>query len=153
MHAEHLAGGTCAMAHHPAEAPPEEPPPSEPPPEKLTADLLAKEKLAYEAVAPVFAKHCASCHEKGKPKAAAKKLEHFDMSSYPFGGHHAMEIGKEIRHALGIDGGKPTMPKDKPGAVKGDELALIAARADAFDTAHEGGAHEHHDDHGGGHHH
>jgi hypothetical protein len=34
------------------------------------------------------------------------------------------------------------MPADKKGTVKGDELALIAAWADAFDKAHAGGAHE-----------
>jgi hypothetical protein len=43
------------------------------------------------------------------------------------------------------------MPQDNKGAVKGDELALIAAWADAFDKAHAGGAHEgmgHDHDHG-----
>ena len=44
------------------------------------------------------------------------------------------------------------MPADKKGAVKGDELALIAAWADAFDASHKGGAHEGHGG-GGGHDH
>lgn len=40
------------------------------------------------------------------------------------------------------------MPKDKPGAVEGDELALIAAWADAYDAAEDAGAHgEHADEH------
>lgn len=142
----------AASAETPATTSGEEAPPPPVPPEKLKADLLANEKIAYEAAAPVFAKYCASCHEKGKPKATAKKLGHFDMSSYPFGGHHAMEIADEIREVLGIGGGKATMPKDNPGAVKGDDLALVAKWADAFDAAHEGGAHDGHEVHGGHHH-
>lgn len=59
-----------------------------------------------------------------------------------------------MREVLGIDGSKPTMPRNKPEAVKDDELALIAAWADAFEAAHEGGAHESlrgHEGHGGKH--
>jgi hypothetical protein len=59
-----------------------------------------------------------------------------------------MEIGKEIRKSLAIGGGKATMPFDKKGAVKGDELALIAAWADTFDASHAGGAHDGHEGHG-----
>ena len=97
---------------------------------------LAAETAAFEKAKPVFEKHCASCHTKSGKNWSAKKLKEFDMTSYPFGGEHAKEIGKEIREVLAIGGGKATMPKGKPGAVKGDELALIAAWADAFDAAH-----------------
>ncbi|MBA3540627.1 MAG: c-type cytochrome [Deltaproteobacteria bacterium] len=124
--------------------PPQPQQPPAPDPAKVKADLLAMEIAAFENAKPVFDKYCASCHSKGQKGAKPKTLEHFDMSTYPFGGHHAMELGKEIREVLAIGGGKPTMPKNKPGAVKGDELAAIAAWADAFDASHAGGAHEGH---------
>lgn len=138
---------------HPAETPPAD---GADPAEE---DLAAAETAAYERAKPVFEKYCSKCHAKGGKNAKPKSLEHFDMTSYPFGGHHAVEIGAEVRKVLGIGGGKATMPMDDPGSVKGDELALIAAWADAHDEAHEGGAHrdrghgdgEHH--HGGDHHH
>lgn len=119
-----------------------EPEPVAPEPATVKADLLAAERAAYEKAKPVFDKWCAKCHTKGGKMAAAKKLDHFDMTVYPFGGHHALELGTQLRTSLGIDGSKPTMPFDKKGAVKGEELALIAAWADAFDAAHEGGAHD-----------
>lgn len=122
-------------------------------PAKLRADLLAAEMAAYEKAKPVFDKWCAKCHVKGGKKATASKLKHFDMTTYPFGGHHAMEISSEVREVLGLTGKKPTMPADKKGAVKGEELELIEAWADAFDASHKGGAHEGHGDHGGGHEH
>jgi hypothetical protein len=67
------------------------------------------------------------------------------MTAYPFGGHHAAEITGAIRKVLAIGGGKATMPMDDPGAVKGDELALIAAWADAYDKADQAGAHGEHE--------
>ena len=115
------------------------------------AELLAAETAAFEKAKPVFDKWCAKCHSQGNRLATQKKLDHFDMTKYPFGGHHAMEVSKAIRKALGIGGGKPTMPFDKKGAVQGEELAAIAAWADAFDASHAGGAHEGHDT--GGHKH
>lgn len=124
---------------HDDHAAPEDPPQADP--AQVKADLLAAETSAYQAAKPVFEKYCAACHQQGGRKASAKKLGHFDMTPYPFAGHHAMEVSGEIREVLGIGGGKPTMPADKPGAVKGDELALIAAWADAFDASHAGGAH------------
>ena len=127
--------------------------PAEPAPDpmKIKMELLAAENAAFEKARPVFQANCAKCHSKGGGKLAkAKTLEHFEMTAYPFAGHHAMELGKQIRTSLGIDGKKPTMPKDKPGKVKGDDLALIAAWADAFDASHAGGAHEGMD-HGSGH--
>ena len=125
--------------------------PRGPDPAKVKADLLAAEMAAYENVKPLVGKYCASCHTKGQKGAKAKTLEHFETTTYPFGGHHAMEVGKNVRKVLGIDGGKPTMPKNKPGAVQGDELALFKAWADAFDASHAGGAHE--GQGGGGHDH
>jgi hypothetical protein len=139
-----------AHDHHDPMTPVE---PAKPDPAKVKADLLAVETAAYEKAKPVFEKFCAGCHSKGQKNATAKKLEHFDMTTYPFAGHHAMELGKEIRKVLGIGGGKPTMPKGKAGSVKGEDLALIAAWVDAFDASHAGGAHEGHGDHQGGHKH
>ncbi len=130
-----------------AKAPPTPDEPPRPDPAKVKAELLATETAAYEKAKPVFQANCARCHSKDGKLTGTKKRDHFDMTSYPFGGHHAMELGKEIRKSLGIDGSKPTMPYDKKGAVKGDDLALIASWADAFDAAHAGGAHEGHGDH------
>ena len=85
----------------------------------------------------------------GEPGAKKETLEHFDMSAYPFGGHHAKEIAKSIRTALAIGGGEATMPKDDKGAVKGDELQLIVAWVEAFERATPAGDHH---DHGDQHH-
>lgn len=115
-------------------------PPRAPDPAEVKATLLATELAAFETAKPVFDRYCGSCHTQ-RPKAKKTTLGHFDMTTYPFGGHHATEISKEIREVLAVDGGKPTMPRGKPGIVKGRELALIAAWADAFDAAHAGGAH------------
>lgn len=120
----------------------ETPPPSQPDPAKVKAELVAAEQAAFDSAKPVFEKHCARCHKQGGAMATNKKLGHFNMTTYPFGGHHSATIGAEVREALGLTGEKPTMPADKKGAVKGDELALIAAWADAFDKSHAGGAHE-----------
>ena len=124
-----------------------------PDPAQVKADLLAAEMTAYEKAKPVFDKYCAKCHSKHGGKQSISKREHFDMTSYPFGGHHAMEVHDEIREVLGLTGKKPTMPADKKGAVKGAELALVKAWADAFEASHEGGAHEDRDPQGGGHEH
>ena len=126
--------------------------PTTPPPDdgaQRKAELLAAEQAAYEKARPVFEKWCAKCHQTGGAKATAKKLGHFDMTTYPFKGHHEMEIGAEIREVLGIDGGKPTMPMDRKGAVQGEELALIEQWSRAFDASHAAGAHEGHGGHGG----
>lgn len=113
-----------------------------PDPAQAKAELLATETAAYENAKPVFEKYCKSCHMKGGKSATAKKMGHFDMTAYPFGGHHVGEMSATVRKVLGIDGSKPTMPKNKPGSLSQDELALIAAWADAFDASHQGGAHE-----------
>lgn len=127
--------------------------PAAPDPATIKADLLAVEMAAFEKAKPVFDTYCAKCHSKDGAKQSASKREHFDMTTYPFGGHHAMDVHNEIREVLGVTGKKPTMPADKKGAVKGEELELIKTWADAFDASHKGGAHEGHDAHGGGHKH
>ena len=130
----------------PTETPPEEKaPPAEPPeppkpdPEQMKKDALAAETAAYEKAKPVFEGFCKGCHQKGQKNATAKKLADFDITAYPFGGKH--NSTKDIRKVLGVDGGKATMPKTKPGSVKGDDLAAITAWADAFDAADQAGAH------------
>jgi hypothetical protein len=114
---------------------------SAPEPGRGGEDLLAAEKSAFERAEPVFRQYCARCHARGGAKARAKTLDHFDMTGYPFGGHHAAEITASIREVLGIGGGEATMPMDRPGAVQGEELQRIAAWADAYDRAAAGGAH------------
>lgn len=106
------------------------------------ADLLAAETAGYENAKPVFDKYCSGCHSKDGKKATAKKLDHFNITTYPFGGHHVATMATTLRHVLGIDGAKPSMPYDNKGAVKGDDLAKIAAFADAWEAADKGGAHE-----------
>lgn len=119
-------------------------------------DPIALERAAYERAKPVFDKYCADCHTTAKAQGPehAEALEHFSMDGYPFGGHHAHELGEEIREVLGADGGEATMPEDDPGVVQGEELALVLAWADAFDEAQaaRGGNHEdhaHEDEHDG----
>ncbi len=132
--AQEPAGGEAGGAA-PAEPAPD--------PEKVKAELLDAEKSAYELAQPVLEKHCAKCHSKASKKAKKASLEHFDMTSYPFGGEHADDMATAIREVLAIgDGKKATMPKDHPGAVAGAELSLIADWADAYDKAKAGGAHE-----------
>jgi hypothetical protein len=127
----------------PAPPPSEPAKPAEPEPPKADpkAELLAAETAAWDRAKPAFDKYCATCHTKDGKKAAKKKLDHFDMGSYPPGGHHTATIGFTIRDVLGISGKKPTMPFDKPGSVKGDELAAIKAWTDAWEAAEKGGAH------------
>ena len=136
----------------PAETKPEEKPPEppKPDPEAEKKAAMDAEIAAFEKAKPVFEANCKGCHFKGQKNASAKKLAEFDITTYPFGGKHGNAA--DIKKSLGIGGGKATMPKNKPGSVKGDELALIAAWADAFDASHEGGAHEDHQGHGGHHH-
>ena len=109
--------------------------------DQAKADALAAENAAYAKAKPVFDKYCASCHTKGGARATVKKLSHVDMTTYPFGGMHTKSIGNEVRKVLGLDGGKPTMPYGHPGAVKGDDLAAIAAWTEAWRAAGKAGAH------------
>jgi hypothetical protein len=99
-------------------------------------DPQTAERLAYERAKPVFQKHCERCHVPGQALATKKILAHFSMERYPFGGHHAADVDVSVRRVLGASGKKATMPPDKPGAVQGDELALVLAWADAFAAAH-----------------
>lgn len=119
----------------------------------MKTQLLAAETAAFENARPVFEANCARCHKQGGKQATAKKRDHFDMTAYPFGGHHADAIASEIRKSLGMNGDKPRMPLDKKGIVQGDELALIRAWADAFDKAQAAGAHEGAQKHDHGHDH
>jgi hypothetical protein len=157
MHARHLGSGTCKMdgeghdhAGHGAPAEPAEPAEPSPPAPDPAQQLAAAELAAYEQAKPVLEKYCAGCHVKGGKNAKPKTLAHLDMTAYPFTGHHAEEISGEIREVLGATGKKATMPRSKPGSVKGEELALILAWADAFDAAHAASAppaatgHDHH---------
>ncbi len=103
-------------------------------------ELLAAERAAFERAQPAFQKRCVSCHT--RPKGTRSTLEHFEMTSYPFGGHHADDVGAMVRASLGASGKKATMPKNAPGTVPQDELALMLAWADAFDRAKAAGAHQ-----------
>lgn len=141
-----IASGSDSGSARPTEKPmqpePPKPEPPKPDPEKVKADLLAAENAAYDNAKPVFRKYCASCHTKGGKKATGKKLGHFDMTTYPFGGAHTKSIGNEVRVVLAIDGNKKaTMPDDKPGSIKGDDLALIKAWTEAWQAAGAAGVH------------
>jgi mono/diheme cytochrome c family protein len=125
----------------PSEPAKTEPAKPEPPKADPKAELLAAETAAWDKAKPVFTQYCAVCHTKDGKKAAKKKLDHFDLGTYPPGGHHTATIGFTIRDVLGISGKKPTMPFDKPGSVKGDDLAAIKAWTDTWEAAEKGGAH------------
>jgi hypothetical protein len=96
------------------------------------------ERLAYEKAKPVFETYCAPCHTGGGDRASKSALSHFSMDGYPFGGHHARQVTHTIRRVLGASGSKATMPRDQPGAVRGEDLLLILAWAEAHDRAHAG---------------
>lgn len=134
---------TDPNAGKPEEKKPEEkaPPPEEkkPDPEALKKEAMDAETAAYEKAKPVFEAACKACHFKGQKNATAKKLADFEITTYPFGGKHGNAT--DVKKALGIGGGKATMPKTKPGSVKGDDLAAIEAWATAYDAAEAAGAH------------
>jgi hypothetical protein len=123
-------------------AKPDEPvKPDEPPMPDPKVELVAAETAAYEKAKPVFEKFCGKCHSEGGKSKSDKKLAHLNITSYPFKSDHGADLAAEIREVLAIGGGKATMPADKKGSVKGDDLSAIAAWADAFDAAEKGGAH------------
>ena len=142
---EGSGSATQTATSTPDAAPATDTKPVEPPkvdPEKQKADLAAAETAAYDKAKPVFEKYCASCHTKAGKKSSKKKLDHFSMDTYPFGGEHTKSIGNEVRVVLGIDGGKkPTMPYDKPGSVQGDDLAAIKAWTEAWQASGAAGNH------------
>lgn len=119
--------------------PPESPDGAPDAPGPGTGDPPLDERTAYEKAKPVFDAHCSSCHTTSGSKSGKKALSHFTMDAYPFGGHHTATMSATIREVLGATGSAPTMPRDKPGAVKGEELKLVLAWADAYDRAHSGG--------------
>ena len=97
-----------------------------------------EEIAAFEVAKPVFEQHCFRCHTADGKKSKRKALDHLSMDHYPFGGHHADDVGSAVRKVLGAGGNaKATMPSDDRGAVRGDDLAKIVAWADAFDRAHD----------------
>lgn len=113
-------------------------------------DPIEAEQAAYARAKTVFEQTCSGCHT---PKGSAAAVKHLDVSSYPFGGHHADDIGAAVRTSLGAGGKKATMPKDAPGSVRGEELAAVLAWADAFDRAKAAGLHKPASSHGHGHKH
>ena len=127
-----------------AEEPPPLPPDAEPAPapEAVKQALRDAELAAYQAMKPTLDTACARCHTQGGKKANKGKLKHFDMTSYPFGGHHTETITTTLRHVVGLDGSKPKMPQDDKGSLTEDQLAVIQAWAVAYDAAEAGGAHE-----------
>jgi hypothetical protein len=139
--AHHEEGSDSGSAVATTPETPKEPEKPAEPPKDPKVELLASETAAWETAKPVFEKSCATCHSSAGKKAAKKKLDHFNMDTYPLGGHHTATIGYTIREVLGISGKKPTMPYDKPGSVQGDDLAKIKAWTDAWEAAEKGGAH------------
>lgn len=103
-----------------------------------------EERAAFERARPVFEAYCMKCHTTAGAKTSGKAVHHISMDAYPFAGHHAAEAGTAVREAL--TGAEPTMPKDNPGTLKPDELALVLAWADAFDRSHPKAPHGDHDD-------
>jgi hypothetical protein len=104
----------------------------------LHGPVTAAERSAFDDARPAFERHCFRCHTKDGKKAKAKARAHLDMSSYPFGGHHAGEAGAAVLTALGLgpERKRATMPSDEPGAVAGDDLRLMRQWAEAFTAAH-----------------
>lgn len=150
--------GASASAQHEAPSPAEPAQPVEPSapaaPESVEparpdpkAALLAAEASAWETAKPVFTKYCATCHTREGKKASKKKLDHFDLGTYPAGGHHTATIGVTVRDVLGLGGKKATMPYGKPGSVTGKDLAAIKAWTDAWEAAEKAEAHPHPADH------
>ena len=123
-----------------------------PAPVEKGPEVSADERAAYDRARPVLDRHCGRCHIQGGAQAKDEILAHVDMTRYPFDGAHTTELGPALRRVLAADGGEPEMPKDQPGAVKGDDLAAILALADAWTRAHAPEAapagHDHHH-HGG----
>lgn len=102
--------------------------------EPINDDVALVEVAAYVQARSAFQRHCFRCHAITGEEATKKSLERLDMSRYPFGGRRGPIAGRAIRQVLGDGGGKPTMPKDDPGGVQGDDLLVISKWADVFDS-------------------
>jgi hypothetical protein len=104
----------------------------------LAGETTAAERGAFMDARLLFERYCFRCHTKDGERANTKARAHLDMSSYPFGGHHAAEAGDAVRSALGSGPKRQraTMPSSDPGAVTGAALKLLLAWADAFTLAH-----------------
>lgn len=132
-------GGSSTPAVEPASAPAAAEAPV--PAADATLALVAAEAAARDRASPVFEKYCTTCHTYGGSKATPASRNAFSIELVPFtstppvAGQSPMDTAK-LREVLAIGGGKATMPMDNPGAVTGDELALIAVWVDAYDAAH-----------------
>jgi hypothetical protein len=102
--------------------------------------LLEEERVAYQGARSVLAARCARCHHEDGEQATGNKLDHFDITLYPFGGRYGTDTAT-IRRVLGLDGSEPIMPFDDPGILDGEELATIEAWTRAYDEADDAGAH------------
>ena len=107
-------------------------------------DYGEAERTAWARAKPVFAKYCAKCHTKHVRGATAESLDAFDMTKYPIAGKYTKVVGDVVRDVLGQSGVPAKMPKDKPGTLVGDDLALILAWTDAWARAHHDTAREPH---------
>lgn len=98
----------------------------------------------YAAARPVFERHCGKCHSRAERGGNKDALKHFDMTSYPFRGHHADAIAPSIASAMGLDGSEATMPKGKAaGSVSDQDLAAIRAWVDAVGGAKKSDTSDH----------
>jgi hypothetical protein len=116
-----------AAVAHPGRGGHHGPPP--PPP------VAAEEQRAYDQARGAFDRHCGRCHTTGGKRGRRRSLEQFNMDSYPFTGEHAADAGDAVRTVLGAGREPPSMPKDNPGLVRGADLQVILAWANAFERA------------------
>ncbi len=77
----------------------------------------------------------------GREEVREQEARPLNLDTYPPGGHHTGTIGFTIRDVLGVSGKKPTMPFDKPGSVRGGDLAKITSWTEAWEAAEKAGAH------------
>ena len=122
-------------------------------------DPLAVERAAYDAARPVFERWCVRCHVPTNGSMSVITSDTFDISTYPFTGQSGALAGYHVADVLGTmfgdldapDGADefrrpwaqhaPRMPKTEPGAVQGDDLALVRTWTVAWRAAHRAGLH------------
>ena len=119
----------------PRVAPAPVPPSDARPDATANTDPLVAEQDALALAKPVFKKYCVRCHMYGANDKAFKKLD----ANTGLDTIDATKVDK-IRVVLGGADKPPTMPKDRPGEVKGDELALVMNWTDAYSRAQKAGA-------------